>query len=489
MARLQIKKITSGRGLSIVQTNSSARIANYSTHANSDGLDVYNFATVSDNKEYNNFFNISEFDLQSSINLNAPHQSPEYLKEIMPDGSSDFIQVAQINDFVLGLTSPTPQGIRAEFTDTDVLDIDNTELQTGLCGFVTFEESIYYPDDLTGYIQHEYERHLGPSGSVGQGICATIFSNRNFINNREYQEMPPYICIYPSSGEIYSTYQLATGTDGLTTTGEVALNDIFYPKVLLSGIAFNYVSEIPVNEYPSYDHYILSGASGFTYGDPRVFSNSLNLKNMYDYKWDVNANVSASLSSFIDNNIGIDFSAINKSIGEVLSAELKFARNYYKINVSNFNTVWLTYKNNLYYSGNETLSSETTRSIPNPENITDLSGVVYYEDGGLTISDNMSIVYPVTSGSNIDVDTSPINNYEFVERIKGWNRFSYQPHHKSNFYSLMLENTGLNDNLNNLEDTTVKTKLQNSINNIIRKMVDKILPIHTQLLNIYWTGD
>ena len=269
----------------------------------------------------------------------------------------------------------------------------------------------------------------------------------------------------------------------------LVLNNIFYPKCALSGIGFNYLAEIPVTEAPSYDHYILS-SDIFIEGNPRVFANGLNLKNMYDYKYDINTEVSASVSSYIDNNVNIDFANINRSIGEILSGCLKFARSYNKVNVSNFNTIWLSYKCDKYYENKNIVSKTTGRSIPDSNNITELNGVVYYEYEGMPISDKMSIIYPLNENDTfIDVYNSPIRSFEFIERIRGWNRINYQPNHKSNFYSILLKNTGLNDNLDSLTDKTIKTKLQNSINNIICKMIDKILPIHTQLLNIYWSGD
>lgn len=83
--------------------------------------------------------------------------------------------------------------------------------------------------------------------------------------------------------------------------------------------------------------------------------------------------------------------------------------------------------------------------------------------------------------------TGPIfNNYEFIERIKGVNRIGMDKLHKSNIFSIEINNSKLNENI---IDLTLRQRVQKSVINVIKEIIKKIIPAHTKLWKIDWTGD
>lgn len=75
--------------------------------------------------------------------------------------------------------------------------------------------------------------------------------------------------------------------------------------------------------------------------------------------------------------------------------------------------------------------------------------------------------------------------YELVERIRGLYKYKGFEGHKSNIYSIRINNSGLNQSMTN---DTVKTKLREIIEQTVLNVVKKIAPAHTQLLDIQYTG-
>jgi len=77
--------------------------------------------------------------------------------------------------------------------------------------------------------------------------------------------------------------------------------------------------------------------------------------------------------------------------------------------------------------------------------------------------------------------------YEMVETIESMNRFAPIEGHKSNLYSINIQNAKLNST-DALTDTQ-KNNIKKSINNIIRDITKVTMPLNTQLFNVYWTGE
>ena len=82
-------------------------------------------------------------------------------------------------------------------------------------------------------------------------------------------------------------------------------------------------------------------------------------------------------------------------------------------------------------------------------------------------------------------DYSVLQRYELVERVRGLYKYKGFDGHKSNIYSIRINNSGLNQSMT---DETVKKKLREIIEQTLLNVVKKIAPAHTQLLKIEYTG-
>lgn len=97
----------------------------------------------------------------------------------------------------------------------------------------------------------------------------------------------------------------------------------------------------------------------------------------------------------------------------------------------------------------------------------------------------------VNGGGDISIDRVSVTPmslamaYDYIENIDGFYRYQNVPKHKSNLFSIRIKNSNVNDSYFGTDKNTI----QKSINNIITKIIDKIVPIHTQLFNIFWTGE
>jgi hypothetical protein len=78
-----------------------------------------------------------------------------------------------------------------------------------------------------------------------------------------------------------------------------------------------------------------------------------------------------------------------------------------------------------------------------------------------------------------------VQGFELVERIKGLFKYKTLANHKSNIFSLELRDSGLNESM---EDGPIKDKMRELIQQSILKAVKKIAPASTQLWKIIYTG-
>lgn len=126
----------------------------------------------------------------------------------------------------------------------------------------------------------------------------------------------------------------------------------------------------------------------------------------------------------------------------------------------------------------------------------------YYHIG--TVNDSLYLKYRVYSIE--DSCTLAYNNvthendipiimyeYEMIERIKGLYKFKSDEGHKSNVFSITVENSGLADFLNNVDPPDEQTsnlaiQLKTLMTESIRKFTKKIIPAHTQLWKVEFTG-
>lgn len=77
-----------------------------------------------------------------------------------------------------------------------------------------------------------------------------------------------------------------------------------------------------------------------------------------------------------------------------------------------------------------------------------------------------------------------------VEVVKNINRFESAIKHKSNVFSVVVENSNLApDNSEYRDDKleTYKEQLRNSVTQFVRNTCEGIVPVHTQLFDVQFT--
>lgn len=166
-----------------------------------------------------------------------------------------------------------------------------------------------------------------------------------------------------------------------------------------------------------------------------IYGDSFNLHNEYDQLW----NIDSILTS------------------EYTSVYLRNTRYYNKLGIygsDSHTDLWMSYKFGYNYKG----------QVDSP-----------------IILESQT---PVQISIDTSVDTN-IKDYEFIERIKGVNRMGANKLHKSNIFSIRIRDSGLNESIT---DTTVRERVQNSINTIIKDVITRVAPIYTQLWKIIYKG-
>lgn len=245
-------------------------------------------------------------------------------------------------------------------------------------------------------------------------------------------ELPTNTFIYPAKSIIE--------TD--TTSGKTT----FMPLYNLSGVSFNYVEELPLDfSYYGYDNTASLSAYNYLYAD------TFNTKNQYDN----NYSVSAVVTSTTDNNN--------------VSAYLTNARIYNNIG-SNADVLYLVYKNNRYY---DTASVDISST-----------GVVFGMTPTSSFASTGNIAELPISSSTI-LSTDVIHKYDNVETIASINRIKNSDGHKSNLFSINIQNSNIDSSS---LSATVKADIKKTLNNLIEGVIKNIVPANTQLFNIYWNG-
>jgi hypothetical protein len=93
----------------------------------------------------------------------------------------------------------------------------------------------------------------------------------------------------------------------------------------------------------------------------------------------------------------------------------------------------------------------------------------------------------VINSVNVTLLDQQAGLYDLAERIDGFYRYQTIPLHKSNLFSIRINNSRLNidDALSEKE----KQKIRKSVTTVVRDIVENIKPVHTQLLNVEFTGE
>lgn len=88
---------------------------------------------------------------------------------------------------------------------------------------------------------------------------------------------------------------------------------------------------------------------------------------------------------------------------------------------------------------------------------------------------------------SMDKSEDEMLNYQRVEVVRNINRFESQIKHKSNLFSVVVENTNLGEDRydsRNEEIEKLKSHMRNSISKFVRDTCRGITPAHTQLFDV-----
>lgn len=88
------------------------------------------------------------------------------------------------------------------------------------------------------------------------------------------------------------------------------------------------------------------------------------------------------------------------------------------------------------------------------------------------------------------VNPDPDLNYQMVEVVKNINRFESSIKHKSNVFSVVVENSNLAEDTSSNSDEELekyKKQLRDSVTQFVRNTCEGIVPVHTQLFDVQFT--
>jgi hypothetical protein len=112
-----------------------------------------------------------------------------------------------------------------------------------------------------------------------------------------------------------------------------------------------------------------------------------------------------------------------------------------------------------------------------------LLGLKFYKKLGQT-QEAPWLSYNYTTSGELSGNT--LQNYQFIERIKGLHKLNPTLKHKSNLYSIKIKNSGLNNAFT--ASDSLKQDIQTFIKAYIKDTLRNNTPVHTQLLSIDFTG-
>lgn len=88
------------------------------------------------------------------------------------------------------------------------------------------------------------------------------------------------------------------------------------------------------------------------------------------------------------------------------------------------------------------------------------------------------------------INPDPMLNYQMVEVVKNINRFESSIKHKSNVFSVVVENSNLAEDASDNADETLekyKKQLRDSVTQFVRNTCEGVVPVHTQLFDVQFT--
>ena len=103
---------------------------------------------------------------------------------------------------------------------------------------------------------------------------------------------------------------------------------------------------------------------------------------------------------------------------------------------------------------------------------------------------DMELPIDAEDGTSARVKDDDELKYQMVEVVKNINRFESSIKHKSNVFSVVVENSNLAKDESSASDETLekyKEQLRNSVTQFVRDVCEGIVPVHTQLFDVQFT--
>lgn len=236
-------------------------------------------------------------------------------------------------------------------------------------------------------------------------------------------------------------FDSASALENLSTT---EFDKQFVPKYLINGIQYNNVIDYPMSIYPIFK-------------DNTLLGNAIICKNHLGYDYSQH-----SIEEYDGSSVVRKFTEMRSYKRLVSSGD-----NIYLIYDNTYNEETVPYKNESN-SNNSTIINTTIKPISNIENL---------DENANTYINQPNIL--------------DLNRIEKVEMFNSVNRFTQANRHKSNLYSIEIEDLGLNA-IEKTADEKIKVAVKNikkSITNNIKKICQKTQPGNTQLFSVFFTGN
>ena len=236
-------------------------------------------------------------------------------------------------------------------------------------------------------------------------------------------------------------FDSASALENLSTT---EFDKQFVPKYLINGIQYNNVIDYPMSIYPIFK-------------DNTLLGNAIICKNHLGYDYSQH-----SIEEYDGSSVVRKFTEM-RSYKRLISS----GDSIYLIYDNTYNEETVPYKNESN-SNNSTIINTTVKPISNIEKLDENANTYIHQP-----------------------NTLDLNAIEKVEMFNSVNRFTQANHHKSNLYSIEIEDLGLNA-IEKTADEKIKVAVKNikkSITNNIKKICQKTQPGNTQLFSVFFTGN
>lgn len=361
-------------------------------------------------------------DLENVVNNeNVLHQTSAYIDIYGPPLEKDPIDFCQLGNTAIGLTDCNTKGIitkassmRYNRIDRLSNDLNSLEWYFKFSKFDT-KTYTYIPVSSVTYISavpHDIVKDVVlADGTVEKGTELSI-EYRTLTANSYYEYLSHY-------NKLSSNY----------------ISTLFEPKFNYSGLPYNYIYEIPVENTSINKRY-----NDYNTGD--ILGNLVTGKNAYSGEYSMDLNRVNQINNW------------RKYVGLGATGGKVF----------------------LKYTDNDTIVAKV-KDVPSEKSF----------DFSTSLSNKVVDLVDVNNDSS-DQDTEKAN-YQKIEVLDSISRFTNSSKHKSSLYSIKLDNIGMDKLASNSELSDYLSKIKRDITNSVRNIAESLAPAHTQLFGVMFGGE